>query len=237
MKNSIKIIILLLIVAAGIFVYSQKANAPVISEESVVGTYIAHGSKDVYKLEITSEQGEAVMGTLDIKNYQKDSSNGPIVGTFRSGILLADYTFQSEGTTSVNQVIFKRMGNDFVRGYGELNASGTRFADPGKATFDSSSALNVYKKVPPGADIGPWTDGNSSSTVSSQSGGAGGNPRGGAAQGKLNIDAVCQGALAYMTFKDGASAGAFVSECKEGKHPEVIERYKADMNLGDGARI
>ena len=54
---------------------------------------------------------------------------------------------------------------------------------------------------------------------------------------KINIDAVCQGALAYMTFPDGASADAFVQDCKEGKHPEVIERYKADMNLGAGAAI
>ncbi len=58
-----------------------------------------------------------------------------------------------------------------------------------------------------------------------------------AAQGKLNSDVVCSSALAYMTFPDGASADAFVAECREGKHPEVIERYKADMNLGDGAAI
>jgi hypothetical protein len=55
--------------------------------------------------------------------------------------------------------------------------------------------------------------------------------------GKINVDAVCRGALAYMTFPDGASADAFVEECREGKHPEVIERYKADMNLGAGAAI
>lgn len=58
-----------------------------------------------------------------------------------------------------------------------------------------------------------------------------------AAQGKLNIDVVCESALAYTTFPDGASADSFVADCKEGKHPEVIERYKADMNLGDGATI
>ena len=56
-------------------------------------------------------------------------------------------------------------------------------------------------------------------------------------QAKINIDAVCQGALAYMTFPDAASAEVFVAECKEGKHPEVIEQYKAQMNLGDGATI
>ncbi len=54
--------------------------------------------------------------------------------------------------------------------------------------------------------------------------------------GKLNITAVCEGALAYMTFPDAASADAFVEDCKDGKHPEVIQRYKADMNL-DGATI
>jgi hypothetical protein len=54
---------------------------------------------------------------------------------------------------------------------------------------------------------------------------------------RLNIDVVCKSALAYTTFPDGASADAFVQDCKDGKHPEVIERYKKDMNLGDGATI
>jgi len=58
-----------------------------------------------------------------------------------------------------------------------------------------------------------------------------------APQGKIDINAVCEGALAYMSFMDGASAEAFVQECKEGKHPEVIEKFKADMNLGAGAEI
>lgn len=58
-----------------------------------------------------------------------------------------------------------------------------------------------------------------------------------AEQGKLNIDVVCESALSYMTFTDGASADAFVAECKEGKHPEVIDHYKVQMGLGDGAAI
>jgi hypothetical protein len=58
-----------------------------------------------------------------------------------------------------------------------------------------------------------------------------------ASQGKINIDVVCEGALAYMTFSDGASADAFVTECKNGEHPEVIERYKAELNLGADVAI
>lgn len=53
---------------------------------------------------------------------------------------------------------------------------------------------------------------------------------------KINIDAVCEGALAYMSFPNGDDAAKFVAECKEGAHPEVIEKYKADMQL-DGAAI
>lgn len=58
-----------------------------------------------------------------------------------------------------------------------------------------------------------------------------------ASEAKINIDVVCEGALAYMSFPDGESADQFVAECKAGEHPEVIERYKAEMNLGAGAEV
>ncbi len=57
------------------------------------------------------------------------------------------------------------------------------------------------------------------------------------ATSKINITEVCEGALAYMTFANGAEAEVFVAECKEGKHPEVIEQYKEQIGLGDGATI
>lgn len=62
-------------------------------------------------------------------------------------------------------------------------------------------------------------------------------PTNNSANAKINIDAVCEGALAYMTFPDGKSAEKFVLDCKAGKHPEVIEKFKLDMGLGDGANI
>lgn len=57
------------------------------------------------------------------------------------------------------------------------------------------------------------------------------------ANAKINIDVVCEGALAYMSFTDGASADAFVADCKEGNHPEVIERYKAELGISNDAAI
>jgi len=59
----------------------------------------------------------------------------------------------------------------------------------------------------------------------------------GAPKAKLNIDLVCENATSYMRFIDKKSADIFIADCKEGKHPEVIEKYKADMNLGDGVKI
>jgi hypothetical protein len=56
-------------------------------------------------------------------------------------------------------------------------------------------------------------------------------------QGKLNTDLVCEQSISYMKFVDAKSAATFVADCKAGKHPEVIEKYKLDMNLGDGAKI
>lgn len=55
--------------------------------------------------------------------------------------------------------------------------------------------------------------------------------------GKLNINIVCESALTYMRFPTALMAESFVAECKEGKHPEVIEHYKAQLELGEGVAI
>jgi hypothetical protein len=57
------------------------------------------------------------------------------------------------------------------------------------------------------------------------------------AEGKLNVNLICERSITYMTFTDAKSADVFIADCKSGKHPEVIEKYKTDMNLGDGATI
>lgn len=56
-------------------------------------------------------------------------------------------------------------------------------------------------------------------------------------QAKLNTDLVCENSISYMKFADKKSMDTFIADCKAGKHPEVIEKYKADLNLGDGAKI
>lgn len=58
----------------------------------------------------------------------------------------------------------------------------------------------------------------------------------GAPTGKINVKVACESALAYTTFDSGAAADAFVADCIDGKHPEVIDRYIKDLGV-DGAAI
>ena len=56
-------------------------------------------------------------------------------------------------------------------------------------------------------------------------------------QGKIDINAVCDGALAYMTFPSGAEAEAWVEACKRREHPEAIEQWKVQMGITDDRAI
>ena len=148
MKTSLIVGVIILL---GVFIFflpkkdTEIANIPPAS--NIEGCYIAGTVKDVYTLNIQSKEGENFSGSLAFKNFEKDSSSGTFVGTYINGILLGEYAFQSEGMDSVMQVIFKRVGDDFVRGYGDVDsATGSRFTDLNNITYDTSSVLAVFKK-------------------------------------------------------------------------------------------
>ncbi len=61
------------------------------------------------------------------------------------------------------------------------------------------------------------------------------NPATSGDQAKINIDEVCNSALAYMSFPNAAAAEVFIADCKEGKHPEVIEQWKVQMGISNDA--
>jgi membrane-bound inhibitor of C-type lysozyme len=145
MKNYLKIIILgiIVVIIISAFAFYQKSE-----QESITGTYIARLANDVYILTILSEQGESFTGTLDIKNFEKDSSTGNLAGTYKNGILLADYTFQSEGTESIGWVAFKKVADGFIRGFGNVDPeTKTQSIDLSKITFDSSVVYKLSNTV------------------------------------------------------------------------------------------
>lgn len=72
-----------------------------------------------------------VSGHLSYHWSQKDHNDGSLKGVVRDSLIIADYTFRSEGMMSVRQVVFKMTGTALAEGYGDLNTSGdtVRFKD------------------------------------------------------------------------------------------------------------
>ena len=140
--------IILFVLAIVIIVIGKNNTAvsPVVESPQVnviKGCYVATLSKDVYTLNIQSQENEQVSGALSFKNFQKDSSSGTFVGTYNNDILLGDYSFNSEGMSSVLQVAFKKSENGFIRGFGDMDSTGTRFADVANLTYDDSQVFKV----------------------------------------------------------------------------------------------
>ena len=98
---------------------------------------------DTIALKIT-HQGDSITGTLVYKLKEKDSNNGTIRGVMKNNVLIADYTFMSEGIQSVRQVAFKSEGNSFIEGYGDgIDQDGKfMFKNSDSLTFSSSIKLS-----------------------------------------------------------------------------------------------
>jgi hypothetical protein len=118
--------IIIIILLIGAFFYFRKTptvnnnsdQSTNVTTSSIKGCYVAKLSKDVYVLSIDSQTNESVSGMLAYNNFEKDSSSGTFKGTFIDDILVADYLFQSEGMDSNRQVVFKKVGDSFVQGFG-----------------------------------------------------------------------------------------------------------------------
>jgi hypothetical protein len=111
-------------------------------EASIVGCYAATLGKDVYSLHIVSDNENRVLAGLKFKNFEKDSSQGKYTATRFNGYLVGDYVFQSEGTTSKMQVVFKEEGDNFIRGYGPMDKKGEMFTDFNTIKFDPKQTFS-----------------------------------------------------------------------------------------------
>ncbi|HEY0979893.1 MAG TPA: hypothetical protein VGE18_00585 [Candidatus Paceibacterota bacterium] len=110
------------------------------SEESIEGCYVLRRDKDVYTLKIDSHDEGKVAGTLAYKNFQKDSSSGSFEGTYEGETLRGYYSFTSEGTDSVREVIFKKTDNSFIQGFGPAQTIEGKevFVDPTDITYEGT---------------------------------------------------------------------------------------------------
>ena len=65
-------------------------------------------------LQISQQSATDIKGSLIFQNYEKDSSYGDFVGKYVDDKLTVSFTYQSEGTESVREVIFTKDGKNLA---------------------------------------------------------------------------------------------------------------------------
>jgi len=124
----------------------QEQSTQVAQEPTAAPTgpqcYAYRTETDTVRLTLQTTQ-PTVTGQLAYRYFEKDRNTGTISGTMHGDTLLADYTFQSEGTTSVREVAFLRRDIGFVEGYGPVaEVQGkTIFKLPRTLRFDAKYTL------------------------------------------------------------------------------------------------
>jgi len=101
--------------------------------------YSYTNNKDTAMLNTVLTNGQ-LTGTLIYNLFEKDKNIGTIQGVMKGDLLIADYTFNSEGVQSVRQVAFKKSGNTFIEGYGmtETKNEKTIFVNTDSLIFNNS---------------------------------------------------------------------------------------------------
>ncbi|WP_276484293.1 hypothetical protein [Paraflavitalea pollutisoli] len=85
--------------------------------------------------------GESISGILVYHLDGKDANKGTLQGNMRDSLLVANYSFMSEGMTSERQVVFKLDQGSLVEGYGE------RVVQNDKETFKDLSSLKFDSQI------------------------------------------------------------------------------------------
>jgi hypothetical protein len=154
MKRNTQLILIVVILLVSTFIIfynreSRDTDIPKPSPEvvSIVGCYVSRTDKNVYTLNIQSQNDSSFSGTMHYDNFQFDDSSGTYNGSYKNEILLGDYSFTSEGMDSVRELTFKKTGEDFVQGFGDYITVGDRqvFSGPSGIVWDPAY---TYVKSP-----------------------------------------------------------------------------------------
>jgi len=102
--------------------------------------YLSTAGKDSFFLK-TEIFPNVVTGILSYTFHDKDSNTGDIDGKLTGDTLVADYTFTSEGKTSVRQVVFLIKDSIATEGYGSM------VEKDGKMVFKNLNAVDFTKGI------------------------------------------------------------------------------------------
>ncbi|HQS04976.1 MAG: hypothetical protein B7X86_07250 [Sphingobacteriales bacterium 17-39-43] len=123
---------------------TETNTSAIVDKKNTAATncYLYAGLSDTVSMNLT-HLGDSITGYLVYNFKEKDKNTGTINGRMNGNILIAEYTFLSEGIQSCRQVAFKLEGDKFIEGYGESYSRNDRFffKYPDSLNFDSSYKL------------------------------------------------------------------------------------------------
>jgi hypothetical protein len=114
-----------------------------IAEPSGDQCYVSTANNSTIKLSFNVNSQQEVNGKLSYSLYAKDKNEGTIIGNMKGDTLIADYTFMSEGVSSIREVVFLQKEGTFVEGYGDVVDANNKvsFKDKSKLKFDGKTIL------------------------------------------------------------------------------------------------
>ena len=122
------------------------ASEKIVVEEQVSDEcYSGSIKKDTILMNLTIKGNEVTNGKLSYKFYEKDKNQGTLVGELKGDTLFADYTFMSEGVSSVREVAFLKKGDSYIEGFGDVvddNKGKVTFKDKKQLKFDGNVVLS-----------------------------------------------------------------------------------------------
>ena len=129
---------------------NTQKNSNTVPENKVIETKVTTEcyqgiiKKDTILLSLNLTETAEVSGKLSYKFFEKDKNEGTIRGTIKGDTLMADYTFKSEGVTSIRQVVFLKKGNGYIEGFGpvEEENGNMKFQSIKKIQFDGKIILS-----------------------------------------------------------------------------------------------
>ena len=86
---------------------------------------------------------QEVNGKLSYNIVGKDKNEGSLIGNMKGDTLIADYTFMSEGVSSIREVAFLQKDGAFIEGFGDVIEANGKFSfkDKTKLKFDAKNTL------------------------------------------------------------------------------------------------
>jgi len=108
------------------------------------GCYAGQSGKDSFFL--TAEVfPNVVTGTLSYNFYEKDKNHGTIEGRLSGDTLIADYTFMSEGKSSVRQVAFLLGDSTATEGIGAMEEKAGKLLFRNRDSIRFNDGIRLHK--------------------------------------------------------------------------------------------